>query len=269
MRGPGSRCRRKSSPAPAISRIAPVRLLRRRWGWSPEGLPGAVHRKAGERYLELFKALGALQPDHAVLEPGCGAGRMALPLTRYLSASGSYDGFDVMAEAIEECVTEIGQAHPNFRFRHVDVYNRFYNPQGRLAPDSFAFPYADESFDFVFLTSVLTHMLPPEVRHYLEEIRRVLRPGGRALMTFFLLNPDSLAAIESGRAKRQFAYQGDGYRYDIKNRPEAAIAYREEDALSLIRDAHLALHGEVHHGSWMRQRFAVVGQDVIVVERPG
>jgi len=251
-----------------------MRLLRGRRG--PQArlpgirttLPGTVYREAGERYLELFKELGGLEPDHAVLEPGCGTGRMAMPLTTYLSAEGSYDGFDVMAEVIEECVKEIGSTHPNFRFQHVDVHNRVYNRGGSLDPESFAFPYADESFDFVFLTSVFTHMLPPEVRHYMDEIRRVLKPTGSSLMTFFLLNPDATAAIEAGKTKRKFAHQGEGYRYDIAGRPEAALAYREEDALSLIDAAGLAVAG-VHHGRWTGREPAAAGQDVIVVKRSG
>jgi SAM-dependent methyltransferase len=232
-------------------------------------LPGTIYRQAGERYLKLFKDLGGLKPDGAVLEPGCGTGRMAMPLTTYLNADGSYDGFDVMAEAIEECVKEIGSNHPNFRFQHVDVHNQVYNREGKLAPDSFAFPYPDESFDFVFLTSVFTHMLPPEVGHYLDEIRRVLKPTGRVLMTFFLLNPASIAAIEAGKTKRKFAFEGDGYRHDLERRPEAALAYREEDALSLIEGAGLALEGPVHHGRWMGQQPSAAGQDVIVVKRAG
>jgi SAM-dependent methyltransferase len=232
-------------------------------------LPGAIHREAGERYLELFIELGGLKPDHAVLEPGCGTGRMARPLTGYLSAEGSYDGFDVVTEAIETCVNEIGSSHPNFRFQRVDVHNRVYNRSGSLDPESFAFPYRDEDFDFVFLTSVFTHMLPPEVRQYMGEIRRVLRPSGRCLMTFFLLNPESIAAIEAGRTKPKFAHEGDGYLYDIRGRPEAAVAYREADALSLIVPAGLVLDGPVHHGRWMGQRPAAAGQDVIVVKRSG
>ena len=68
--------------------------------------------------------LAGLTPDEAVLEPGCGAGRIAEPLTRYLSEDGSYDGFDVVAEAIESCKRGIASRHPNFHFRHVDVFNR-------------------------------------------------------------------------------------------------------------------------------------------------
>lgn len=251
-----------------------MRLLRGRRGPQTHvrglrTLPGTIYRKAGQRYLQLFIELGGLKPDHAVLEPGCGTGRMAKPLTGYLGGDGSYDGFDVVAEAVETCVKEIGQVHPNFRFQHVDVENRVYNPDGRLDPESFAFPYEDESFDFVFLTSVFTHMLPPEVRHYMDEIRRVLRPSGRCLMTFFLLNPDAIAAIEAGNAKRTFEHEGDGYRYDIPGRAERAVAYRDEDALAMITAAGLELHGEIHYGRWSGRQPAAAGQDIIVARRSG
>ena len=41
--------------------------------------------------------------------------------------------------------------------------------------------------DVAFLTSVFTHMLPEDVEHYLDELARVLKPGGRTLITWFLL----------------------------------------------------------------------------------
>jgi SAM-dependent methyltransferase len=192
---------------------------------------------------------------------------MAEPLTGYLSEAGSYDGFDVVPEAIEWCVENISSKHPNFRFRHVDVSNRAYNPQGSLDPRQFTFPYADESFDFVFLTSVFTHMLPTEVRHYLGEIRRVLRPGGRCLATFFLLNEKSLSATRDGRASRRFAHEGDGYSYDIPNSPEAAVAYREDDVLAFLERADLDLYAPIRYGRWAGQGSAP-NQDTVILQRP-
>jgi SAM-dependent methyltransferase len=215
-------------------------------------------------------ALGDLTPDEAVLEPGCGAGRMAEPLAGYLSEEGSYDGFDIVADAIELCQRNIAPRHPNFRFRHVDVRNLAYNRDGRVSADEFEFPYPAGSFDFAFLTSVFTHMLPPAVRNYLEEIRRTLRPGGRCLMTFFVLNDAALAAIRDGRATREFAHDGDGYFFDVPQNPESAIAYREEDLLEFFERAGLELHGPIDYGYWTGPRGPEApGQDVVVVRRPG
>lgn len=235
----------------------------------PRGpLPGEQHRRVGELYLRLFVELAGLQRDESVLEPGCGTGRMAEPLAGYLSAAGSYEGFDVVSDAIRWCVENISSKHPNFRFRHVDVFNRAYNPTGRLDPEAFEFPYADETFGFVLLTSVFTHMLPSHVRHYLDEVRRVLRPGGRCLMTFFLLNRESIAAVRDGNASRRFAHEGDGYRYDIRDRPEAAVAYREDDVLRFCEQAGLVLSADIRYGRWSG-RPQPPNQDTLVVERGG
>ena len=53
-------------------------------------------RARGELFLRQFIDLANLAPEEAVLEPGCGTGRMAEPLTRYLT--GTYEGFDVVRD---------------------------------------------------------------------------------------------------------------------------------------------------------------------------
>jgi SAM-dependent methyltransferase len=44
-------------------------------------------------------------------------------------------------------------------------------------------PYADACFDFVNMVEVIEHVPCEEIAFYLAEIRRVLRPGGRFLLT--------------------------------------------------------------------------------------
>jgi SAM-dependent methyltransferase len=233
-----------------IGRRYPRWIVGRRY---PIPLPGIGARGSGGLFFDRSVELAGLTPGDAVLEPGCGTGRMAKPLSRYLT-SGSYDGFDVVPSAIEWCEQNI--KHPNFRFRHVDVRNRYYNPDGSLDPQTFEFPCSGESFDFAFLTSVFTHMLPPEVRHYLSELRRVLRPGGRCLMTFFLLNGDSVRVRDSG-PQRQFAHRGDGYCYEVPGAPEAAVGYREEDVFGFLESAGFELYVPIRYGP----------QDIVVVNR--
>ncbi len=50
----------------------------------------------------------------------------------------------------------------------------------RLMPDDGRIPALDEEFDCVVVLGVLHHI--PNVRHYLEEFSRVLRPGGRLIL---------------------------------------------------------------------------------------
>lgn len=141
-----------------------------------------------------------------MLDVGCGSGRMALPLTGYLNSEGRYAGFDISQKAIAWCQEHITSAHPNFQFEVSDIYNSLYNPKGKYQSLDFRFPYPDASFDVVFLTSVFTHMFPPDVEHYLDEISRVLKPGGRCLCTYFLLNDESLAHIAEGKSAHNFQH---------------------------------------------------------------
>jgi len=52
----------------------------------------------------------------------------------------------------------------------------------------------------VILSSAFTHTLSDEVSNYLSEIERVMKPGGRAMITFFLLNRQSLMLIEAEKS---------------------------------------------------------------------
>lgn len=185
--------------------------------WVGGGGP-AVFKATGDEFLGYLVDLCGLQPSAAVLDVGCGSGRMALPLTGYLNREGRYAGFDVSAEAIAWCTENISGSHPNFHFKVVDIHNGAYNPTGTYKSSDFRFPYPDESFDVVLLASLFTHMLPSDVEHYLHEIVRVLKPGGRSLITFFLLNEESSALITQGKASFDFEHEMPGYRMTLRRK---------------------------------------------------
>jgi ubiquinone/menaquinone biosynthesis C-methylase UbiE len=145
----------------------------------------AVYTATGTEFLGYLVDLCGLRPGDAVLDVGCGSGRMAVPLTGYLTREGRYAGFDVSREAVAWCTENISGVHPNFEFTVVDVQNGAYNPTGRYKSSDFRFPYPDGSFDVVLLASLFTHMLPSDVQHYLHEIVRVLKPGGQLLVLEF------------------------------------------------------------------------------------
>ena len=190
----------------------------------------------GRDYLQYFIQIGSLKPHEKVLEVGCGIGRMAIPLTTYLVSPGTYDGFDLVADAIKWCQKHITPSHANFNFQLADIQNDLYNPRGQSQANQYTFPFDDNHFDFVFLTSVFTHMLPPDLHHYIAEVSRVLKPGGRTFATFFLLNEESWQHVNSG--KSQFNQEYEGFRVLDKKIPEAAIAFEETQ----VRGAFLS-HG--------------------------
>jgi SAM-dependent methyltransferase len=73
-----------------------------------------------------------------------------------------------------------------------------YNPAATQAANSYRLPYPGGNFSIVLLKSVFTHMLPGDMRHYLCEVGQVLRPGGRAVITYFLLNGESRRHLAVG-----------------------------------------------------------------------
>jgi SAM-dependent methyltransferase len=218
--------------------------------------------RLGEEFLTLFTELGGLRPDHAVLDIGCGPGRMAVPLTRHLSPAGSYEGFDIVGEEVRWCQEHITPRFPGFRFQRADVRNSRYNPGGGVAAEDYRFPYPDASFGFAFATSVFTHMLAPEVERYLAELSRVLEPDGRALVTWFILDAESRAALPTDR----FAFgtpAGPAFVNDPGS-PEAAVAYPEEWVLSRCEANGLHVAGH-HPGGWAGRSGTAGWQDVLVL----
>jgi ubiquinone/menaquinone biosynthesis C-methylase UbiE len=224
-------------------------------------------RKIGQEFRRYFIDLAELQPNERVLDVGCGFGRMAVPLTNYLSPEVEYWGFDIVREGIEWCQKHISSRFKNFHFQHFDVYNKSYNRKGRIQAKNFAFPFPDGSFDFVFLISVFTHMIPKDMDNYLSEIARVIKPGGGCLTTFFLLNDESIDLIRNGCSTLDFQYKIEGCLTINENNPESAIAYREDDVLELFGKYGLKVVQPVHYGSWCQRTGFLSYQDILVAEK--
>lgn len=224
------------------------------------------YRKTGEEFLGYFRSLGRLEPTDRVLDLGCGIGRMAVPLTRYLT-TGSYEGIDIVSEGIEWCQANISRRFPHFHFQRADVFNRRYNPGGTVKASEYRFPFESASFDFVFLTSVFTHMLPEDLVHYVGELARVMKAPGRCLVTYFLINDVSRRAIEAKRSDMSFAWTPEGYWTADPAVPEAAMAYDEDFIVSLYARHGLRLVAPMRYGWWAGHADPLSYQDIVVGER--
>ncbi|MCT7972517.1 class I SAM-dependent methyltransferase [Laspinema olomoucense] len=229
---------------------------------------GGSFKAIGTEFFRYFIEIAGLQPDEAVLDVGCGVGRMAVPLTQYLSDRGSYEGFDIVESGITWCQSVISPRYPNFQFQRADLYNQYYNPTGSEEASNYRFPYSDNHFDFVFLTSVFTHILPDGLENYLKEIYRVLKPGGRTLVTAFLLNEKSLSCLESGLSTLELPEIFENYRLADKRFPESAVAYEERFFVALAEQGGLRVNSPLYYGSWCGREDFLSVQDILLMGKP-
>lgn len=223
-------------------------------------------KQQGETWLKHFIQEGELAPHHNVLDIGSGIGRIAIPLTQYLNSKAKYEGFDVVKLGVEWCEKNITANYPHFHFTYIPLDNDLYRSKG-LNAASFRFPYEDNHFDFVVLTSVFTHMLPDEVENYLKEIHRVLRPGGRCMATFFLWNEES-ERLSPSNPKFQFPYDYGHYRLMDDKVKAANVAYQSAYLEEYLSKIGLQLEN-TFFGFWCgrEKKTAMDFQDVLLLRK--
>jgi SAM-dependent methyltransferase len=120
--------------------------------------------RSGQMELDLLVQSG-LRPDHHLVDVGCGSGRLARPLSGYLT--GRYLGVDLVPDLVAHARSIAGR--PDWRFEVID---------------HIGIPEADGQADMVCFFSVLTHLLHEQSYWSLEEAKRVLKPGGRVVFSF-------------------------------------------------------------------------------------
>ena len=211
---------------------------------------------------------GFLRSNHKVLDVGCGLGRLARPLTKFLT-DGEYHGFDITLSSVEWC-QETYRQFPNFHFRHVDLFNTYYNTATAADAANYRFPYEDATFDFVMSTSLFTHMMLPEVDNYLGEMGRVLKPGGHCWNTFLVMDTHAAELVQrlDGSTRWYLPHEIDGGRVRDPADPSAQIAFHEDRIREIHKRRGLDII-DVRYGPWTgrKENVRAGGQDVIIARR--
>jgi SAM-dependent methyltransferase len=219
----------------------------------------------GRHIFDLVRERCAVEPNHRILDIGSGSGRAAVHFARFLSPETSYEGLDVSLPLLEWCRREITPRYPNFRFTHADLSNTLYRRDAGSDAAGYTFPYPDSSFDTAFATSVFTHLVPASARRYASEIARVLRPGGLALLTFFITDVEYWHQRRAGQAPIPFRWASNEHAVTSLENPEAVVAYRKAAAFAILREAGLKVR-DFSYGSW-RMPGGWTYQDAFLVAR--
>ncbi len=124
-----------------------------------------------ERVLrESMLRMARLQPGESVLDVGCGTGTLAIAAKRQVGPTGTVHGADASPEMIARAEKKARKAGVEVGFERAIAE---------------ALPFPDAHFDAVLSTLMLHHLPRAARQQCASEMRRVLKPGGRALAVDF------------------------------------------------------------------------------------
>ena len=96
---------------------------------------------------------------------------------------------------------------------------------------------------------------------------RVLKPGGRVLATYFLINDEALGFIKQGKSTQSFIDTGKGYWVIDEKIPEANTGYEEGAIRSMFAKYGLSIIEPIHWGLWCGRKDFLSYQDIIVASK--
>ncbi len=226
-------------------RVLPPALLRFKVRGSPSGdLFARVGRDCAKCIDETLHDFARdLASRRSILDFGCGCGGTLMWLSER-APNASISGTDIDSAAIEWCRAHLSVAR--------------FDTNGALPP----LRYPDESFDLVYAISVFTHLDEDYQLRWLQELRRIIEPGGTCLITLHgphtwdeMPAPDRRTLVEKG-----FVFS------------------RTNATRALFPDWYqTAFHLQSYVEATFSRYFTVVGflprglfhhQDIVVLERP-
>ena len=112
-----------------------------------------------------------------VLEVGCGSGAYTTFVARAVGEEGKVYALDIQPEMLKQLEHKLAKPE-NEDIKNIELVNS----------SAYDLPFDDGSLDLVYMVTVLQEI--PDRSKALEQVRRVLNPGGILAVTEWLVDPD-------------------------------------------------------------------------------
>jgi SAM-dependent methyltransferase len=144
-------------------------------------LDSSLHE--GDRFAGRLK----VNENTVLLEIGCSSGRSVIGLIEKVGKIKRYVGVDANLLNVNWCNRYIASRNNFCEFHYIDLWHILFNPNGSLKLDEhFKLSFEPESFDILYLQSVLPNSVDWEIRIFAKEYFRLLKPGGILFLTDFI-----------------------------------------------------------------------------------
>ncbi|MEL7585527.1 MAG: class I SAM-dependent methyltransferase [Prolixibacteraceae bacterium] len=164
-----------------------------------------------------------------LLEIGCGQGRLATGLLRLIGPV-NYTGLDVHLPSVNWCRRYIEKTQPSYHFEHLNIGSERYNKGGVKIDHNFKFPVKDQSVDVIYIWGVFTNLEGEIMKVYLNDLKRMLLPGGKIFFTAFAEEDVPNISVNP-----------EGYLFKEYTGPLQVVRYEKSYLFSLIAQAGLVV----------------------------
>lgn len=237
----------------------------------PREYARAFKEDACLRELPFLMRTVGLEPRSAILDYGCGLGRLAFAANHFLAEDGAYFGYEPNQSALAFLKKAYAE-RKNFHFTgdvlrrdedYVAIERKDIRTGGIAAEAVDLNKFVDRPLDVQWSHSVFTHMWADPIIQVLRTVRELLGPNGVCVNTWLCVDDFAAYVLRCGMADRALPHRVNGVLTYSETNPLVCTGYE----LSAVRE----IYGRAGHriedilwGSWSGRENNVTYQDIII-----
>jgi len=157
-----------------------------------------------------------------LLEVGCGMG---------------YDSLEFLRRGVRVTAIDLTENAVRFTRKHFEAEG--VKPEAVQVGNALELPFADETFDAVWSNGVLH--ATGNTQRAIDEVRRVLKPGGRAIISHFYRKPSWMWTVHRLGREPIEAHEEDPPVNEFHTDEEVLAMFRDFKVLEAVHEHHRAL----------------------------